>query len=128
MDVKGEVIIVRVGVFSGRPNPEVTLSGELADELARRARATIGKEPTDPPPPPQLGSYYGFLIQSPAEVVKRLRLPAEFSVYKGVLTEHTGRQQLHWRDVGAVEPFLIEQAFRQGHGDLLQERGIAPIK
>ncbi len=45
-------------------------------------------------------------------------------MYHGVLTEGEGRQQKHWRDVAKVERLLIDQAYKQGHGDLLEKVGV----
>jgi hypothetical protein len=124
MEAKTAAITVIIGVFSGRPNPELMFTGEVAEEFANLVKATIGKEPIHPPPPPRLGYYYGFRVRIPSELVKRLELPAEFNVYQGVLTEGQGREQRHWRDVAKVERFLIDQAYKQGHGALLEKVGV----
>ena len=63
-------------------------------------------------------------MQSPIELAKRFELPAEFNVYHGVLTEREGRKQKHWRDLAKVEQFLIDQTYKQGHGDLLKKVGV----
>lgn len=124
MESKKDAITARIGVFSGRPNPELSLTGEVLEELASLVKRTIGREPIHPPPPPRLGYYYGFLIQTPNELAKRLELPAEFSVYHGVIAEGKGREKRHWRDVAKVERFLIYQAYEQGLGEFLEKVGV----
>ncbi len=128
MEPKKDAITATIGIFSGRPNPEVLLTGGLAEEFASLVKTTIGKEPIHPPPPPKLGIYYGFFVQIPGELAKRLALPAEFNMYHGVLTEGKGREQNHWRDVAKVERFLIEQSLKQGHGELLEKVGVEKPK
>lgn len=123
MEPKKDAIIATIGIFSGRPNPELMLSGKVAEKLANLVKTTLGKESIHPPPPPRLGYYYGFLVQTSKELAKRLELPVEFNVYHGVITERYGQEQKHWRDVANVERFLIDQAYEQGHGDLLEKVG-----
>jgi hypothetical protein len=118
-----KAISVSVGLFSGRPNPEIVITGEAASTLAERLRSSIGKESTHPPPPPRLGFFYGFYLQVPAKLAKELEVPENFSVYSGVITEQGQREQRYWRDTGGVELFLMETAFQQGHGELLEKAG-----
>jgi hypothetical protein len=113
-----------IGLFSGRPNPELSLNAHLG-QLASLVKTTIGAEPIHPPPPPRLGHYYGFFVRLPAELASSHQLPEEFDVYSAVLTERRGRDQKHWRDVGKVEDFLIDRAYEEGHGDLLKRLGVA---
>jgi len=124
MATEKDGISVVVGLFSGRPNPEVTLTGKTADDLIDHAKKGIGKEPANPPPAPRLGEFYGFYIKVPAERAKASDLPTQFSVYKGVVTEQVGRENKYWRDVGNIEQFLVQRAYDQGHGDLLKLVGL----
>lgn len=118
------VITVVVGIFSGRPNPELQLSGSESDELAALLKASIGREPIHAPPAPKLGQFYGFTIHVPPLLANQLDIPSVVSVHQGVV--RTGREKdvQHWRDVGHVQNFLIERAYRQGHGDLLEKVGV----
>lgn len=125
MEPKEEAITVTIGIFSGRPNPELRLTGALAEKFANLVKATIGKEPIHPPPPPKLGFYYGFSVRMASELAKRFGFPAELNIYLGVLSEGRGREQKHWRDAGHSERFLIEESYRQGYGDLLERVGVA---
>jgi hypothetical protein len=128
MQPKQDAITATVGVFSGRPNPELSLAGEVVQEFADLVKATLGKEPIHPPPPARLGYYYGFVLHSPKELAERLGLPREFKVYHGVLTEREGRVQNHWRDVAQIERFLIDLAHEQGYGDLLEHFGVGELE
>jgi hypothetical protein len=124
MQVKVDAIRVTLGIYSGRPNPSLELSGNEADELADLARTALDGEPSPPPPPPQLGRFYGFQIETPADMQKRLRLPAQLSVYSGVVTEKQDRELRHWRDVANLERFLINYAQRGGLSELLAKVGV----
>lgn len=118
-------ITVMVGLFSGRPNPEFTLTGKAADDFINLAKQGVGKEPANPPPAPRLGEFYGFFVKVPAERAKSAGLPAEFSIFKGVVTEQIGREAKHWRDAGNLEQNLIQRAYDAGHGDLLKMVGMS---
>jgi len=124
MDSQADVITVTAGVYSGRRNPEFVLSGADASALAERARAARGHGPSNPPPPPKLGFYYGFKIHAPKKLAAEFGIPENFTVFSGVLTEHDGREQRHWRDASGVEELLLAVAYRE-HGELL-ERVSAP--
>lgn len=128
MESKKDSITPILGVFSGRPNPELSLTGELVEKFASLVKATLGKEAIHPPPSPRLGCYYGFLVQIPKELAKRLELPTQFKVYHGVITEGEGREKKHWRDTAQVERFLINEANKQGHGELLEDFGVEKPK
>ena len=121
MESKKDEIIGIIGLFSGRPNPELSLKGEAAAQFADLIKSTIGKEPIHPPPPARLGYYYGFLVHVPKELAERFKLLMDYSIYHGVVTERKGREQKHWRDVANVEQFLITQAYDQDYGDLLEK-------
>jgi hypothetical protein len=123
-DVKQDAITATLGVYSGRRNPALSLIGDTADEFANLVRLTIGKEPIHPPPPARLSGYFGFLVQTPRELAERLSIPLVLMIFQGVLTEGEGRQKKHWRDVMRVEPFLIGEAYRQGHGEALDKSGV----
>ncbi len=125
MKPQEDAIVVSVGLFSGRPNPEIVMSGDAASQIAERLRASIGKEATAPPPPPRLGFFYGFYLQAPARLARELGVPESFSVYSGVITEAGKREQRHWRDTAGLESFLMAAALREGHGELLEKAGVS---
>ena len=113
-----------IGLFSGRPNPRLSIGGPALEELTELLKATIGREPIHPPPPATLGKYYGFILETPPEVARRQSLPARLRVYAGVVTEVEDHRERHWRDTGGVERFLLRVAFEQGYGDVLQHVGV----
>jgi len=105
-----DAITATIGVFSGRPNPEISLTGEAAERLAHSAKRAIGQQSAPPPPAPRLGFYHGFIVRSPRKLAQRLGLPEEFRVYQGVLTEKVGREPKHWRDAADVERLQVAKA------------------
>ena len=113
------VITATAGIFSGRPNPEIALSGTEATTLAQRVREARGKESPHPPPQAKLGFYYGFQVSGPKQLASELGIPEAFHVFAGVITQQSGREQHHWRDVSGVEQFLLETAYARGLGELL---------
>lgn len=128
MESNKEIITGAIGLFSGRPNPELSLMGEAVEELANLVKSCIGKEKIHPPPAAKLGYYYGFRLHVPKDLAKRLNLPEDFNVYQGVITERRNQEQNYWRDMANVERFLIDQAFEQGYGDMLQKVGITKFE
>ena len=121
-------ITASIGIFSGRENPRLLLDEKLSEQFAERIKSTVGKETIHAPPPPRLGFFYGFHVHVPAEQAKRLELSQEYNVYHGVITVIGSSKQDNWRDTADVEQFLLEQAMKQGHGDLLEKVGVAQQK
>ena len=72
-----------------------------------------------PPPQAKLGFYYGFQVSTPKPLASELGIPESFSVFAGVITQQSGREQHYWRDVSGVEEFLLAASYAQGHGELL---------
>jgi hypothetical protein len=124
MTNEDKVIKARIGVFSGRENPEITLGGEAQIRFAEMVQASIGKEPAHPPGPPKLGTFYGFLVSVPPELADELSLPQVLEVRSGVVSVLTREESKHWRDIAGLEDFLIDLAFEQGHGKILGMLGI----
>lgn len=125
MESNKDTIVAVVGIFSGRPNPELSLTGEAVETLGDLVRKSVGAESIHPPPPARLGFYYGFRVTTPEELAKRFQLPTEFNVFRGVLTVPEDGKQRHWRDVAGVEKYLIDQTFEQGYGELIEKVGIS---
>jgi hypothetical protein len=123
MEKEKVAIRAHMGLFSGRPNPEINLAGGLANEFEKLVKPSIGKERSQPPPEPRLGEYYGFFIDIPEERAGKAGIPAKLTIYKHVITEQSGREQMHWRDLQGAEEFLVRQAYEQGHEELLKAVG-----
>jgi hypothetical protein len=124
MEGSEDAIVVQIGVFSGRPNPEMSLTDEAAVEFADLVKSALGQEPIHPPPPPKLGKFYGFLVQVPEQKVRALDLPSRVNIFSGVLTDMTSREQTHWRDTVGLERFLLHLAYERGFGELLEKVGL----
>lgn len=114
-----DAFLVGIGLFSGRPNPEMRLTDDRAAQLAELLQGSVGKERTNPPPAARLGEFYGFLVQLPPRRAKELGLPPRASVYSGVVTDLTEPKPVHWRDTSGVERFLTRSAYEQDFGELL---------
>src|SRR5262245_22113651 len=123
-----DAITVTLGIFSGLPNPSLQLTGSDAEKLAERARSGFSGKSAHPPPRPRLGSFYGFHVDVAAGLQGRLQLPAEFSVFSGVLSATRDRKLVHWQDSGQLENFLLDEAQRAGHGELLAKAGVQPAR
>jgi hypothetical protein len=128
MEENKDAIVVKIGLFSGRENPEMKLTDGVASQFAELVKSTMGKEPIHPPPHPKLGEFYGFLVQVPEQKVNELGLPVQAIIFSGVLTDMTRRKEAHWRDMAGIEQFLIRLAYEQGFGDLLRKVGVAEPK
>lgn len=121
---QNEGITVRVGIFSGRPNPEMTLVDDTADTAANMLREAIGSQPTHPQPRPKLGSFHGFQLTIAPRLAREYGLPAHASVYEGVIAEPESKSDAGWRDVAGLERFLLQHAVRSDYGDLLERVGV----
>ena len=124
MQMRTDAITVTLGIYSGRPNPSLELSGPEAEELASLVKKAIEGEPSSPPPAAKLGRFYGFQVRTPPDLQKRLGLPPEFNVHSGVLSEKRGREIRHWRDVASLGQFLVGHALRRDYGQLLAKVGV----
>lgn len=124
-----KVIKVRVGVYSGRENPEITLVDDSKSRFTEMVQNVLGKEPARPPGPPKLGSFYGFLVSVPPELTAELSLPQSLEVREGVVSVLArGAKTKHWRDTAGLEDFLLALAFEQGCGESLGRLGIKPVE
>jgi hypothetical protein len=102
--------VVRLLVYSGRPDPEWTLDDAELEAVAERVQRSLQGAPAEPPPPWLLG-YRGFLVhvEPPAP-----NLPSWFEVFRGTLTVHEAGEPSTVRDDGDVEAFLLDDARRRG--------------
>ena len=65
--------------------------------------------------------YRGFMIRHQDNAFE---LPRELAVFHGVVTEQPGDKASHWRDVGGLEGWLLDQARSEGYGEILAAAGV----
>lgn len=119
MESQEPSLIVRLLIFSGRPDPEWALDHETKEQLLAKAREALGKEESNPPPPGGLG-YRGFVVRPSRAAASQL---PEFKVFRGVLTVGAGPRAAHRRDIAGVEELLLAQARERGLGEALDVFG-----
>lgn len=117
-------VTVDVGLFSGRRNPQLTLSEEATLRLLALLRETLHAEATAPPKQMRLGRYYGFMITLSEGLVGDLHCAKHIAVYDRVLSEQYDGHEQHWRDSAGLERFLLEQAQLSGLGSFLKRGGV----
>jgi hypothetical protein len=120
--------LIKIGLYSGRPNPEIELTEEMASQLAERVKSTIGKEKLPSPAPPKLGEFFGFLIITPPEKAKKLGIPQYASVNRKIFAEQVDKKEECWYDVGGIEDYLIELSYEKGFGEDLKQFNIKKTK
>lgn len=111
---------VQLLIFSGVADPEWELGDDSAEQLAARVRDGMSGANVPAAPVGGLG-YRGFFVRNRGAVAG---LPGEFTVYSGVLTQEEGSKVQHWPDAGGAELFLLDDARREGFGELLDAAGI----
>jgi hypothetical protein len=111
-----DVTAVRLLVYSGRPDPEWELEDDRAKALLGQLTRVTGGERSNPAPQGGLG-YRGFLVRNVKVAEART---ADLTVFRGVVAEHPGTDGRAWRDTAGIEHWLLEEARRRGHGDLLE--------
>jgi hypothetical protein len=112
--------LAQLMIFSGRRDPEFALDDGVVGDLATRLASVLEVTPSGPPPEGGLG-YRGFRVSN---TDGDPRLPHEFEVFRGIVTETSAGEARHWADSGDVESFLIGQARAAGLGELLDAAGI----
>jgi len=127
MDTNDEVLVVTVGVFSGRPNPTFELVGPAARQWSELLASVVGVQAADPPPPTRLGEYYGFQVEPRADAIARQSTERLVRVFRGVVSVYEKRHAGHWRDTAELELFLAQRAVDAGHAELLRKVA-APFK
>jgi hypothetical protein len=119
MTMPSRSVAVRLLIFSGRPDPEWSVEGDALDALAERVRPAVGRERAYPPQPGGLG-YRGFLVRNEDAIPE---LPSEFLVFHGAIIERPGAAARYWRDAAGLEEWLLDDARRRGHGEILAAAG-----
>jgi hypothetical protein len=120
MTPAGGSVQVRLLIYSGRPDPEWRVEADGLETLSDRVRAAVGKERAYPIEPGGLG-YRGFLLRHEET---ELDLPRHLVVFHGVIIERPGPAAKYWRDVAGAEDWLLQEAWRRGHGEILTEASV----
>jgi hypothetical protein len=110
--------MVRLLVFSGRPDPEWALDNDGIATLKRHVGEIIGGEHAHAPALGGLG-YRGFLIESHDPDISTTML-----VFHGVITVEPGAKPEYWRDITGLEEWLFTEAELHEQGDILQALGV----
>lgn len=105
-------MIVELDVFSGRPNPMWSLSGEQMRELLEAFRDL---PPVEQPSAESGLGYRGFLLSNPDRVGG---LAPRIRVCAGIVTMTDDRTQ-SYRDVHDIEHRLFLQASQHGYKDIV---------
>ena len=118
-------INVKIGIYSGLPNPEMLLTDNLASQLTEMLRSALGKVRAHPPAQPGLGEFYGFLIELPEDILRELILTGPVTVFSGVVSGLQKNKSTYWQDSSGIEAFLIRIAYKNGFGDLLKRLNVS---
>ena len=106
---------VELDVYSGRPNPNWTLSKSEAQMVSGMIK---GLPVVSADPQPGLG-YRGFIISEIGAGSKKI------TVGNGFITiADDGGATLHYRDNTGLERRLIDGAVAHGYGELLKSLGV----
>jgi len=106
---------VELDVYSGRPNPQWTLSH---DEARTLTDALSNLQEVSDPPEPGLG-YRGFIVSIPGASPRRVSIVNGF-----VSVGNPDGATRHYRDSAGLERRLIESAVAHGYAGLLQSLGV----
>lgn len=104
---------VELNIFSGRPNPSWELSPQDASTLEERL--TELTRTSQSPGEGGLG-YRGFILSNPTQIAG---LSSQIHIFKRVITISEGGHTTRYRDTKGAEGWLIEQARKQGYGNIL---------
>ena len=116
-----EIVNVELSIFSGNPDPVLSLAQDAEATLVQLLTTAIGQNPVSLVEPPGLG-YRGFVVTN---VSGEPGLPSACNVFAATISVPTGTGGTEdWSDTGGAEQFLIGQARALGFGDLLDEAGL----
>ena len=115
---QGKVVLL---VYSGQADPEWPLERDLEARINQAIKSGTDGPPAKPGLPSVLG-YKGFRVELPTFA----GLGATVTVGAGVVTvAPPDSAPRAWRDSDGLEPALLEDAVKNGHGRLLEELGVA---
>ena len=118
---------VRLLIYSGRADPEWSLTDEQAAHLAALADKATGAQAIHPVNVP--GGYRGFLVTLSSAAKPSGEIREQYLVCTKVLSRRDKSGQFaDWLDVSGVERFLLHDAVEHGHGDVLRTLGALPTE
>ena len=120
MTIGTGLVAVQLMIFSGIPDPEWFLNEPEIEHLRVLTPSIVGVESVQSMPSGGLG-YRGFRVENRGSVAG---IPAEFTVFRGVLADSAGPRVSYWKDLGRVEHWLLVQARNQGFGEELDAAGV----
>lgn len=120
MSDKEPSVVVRLMIFSGREDPEWSLSKDEILHLKESIRKSLGQPFSGVRATRGLG-YRGFLVKNINAVEE---IPTELLVYRGCIQENPGKQERLFSDVSDLEKSLIQTAQSRGHSALLKAAGL----
>lgn len=112
MAAEGPTIIL--DVFSGKPNPNWTLSSEQVNQLKNMLSDLSESTSVEAPP---LG-YRGFIIQNSSQDPD---LPDEIRAYNQILSIDRGGDMSFKQDTNNIEGWLVNQANTLGYGEIIEK-------
>ena len=120
MSTEANTVVVFLQVYSGRPDPSWTLDDSGVQDVVGRVRQALSVPARGKPPEPVLG-YRGFRIENRANVPD---LAPALTVWQGFLVTigRQGQTEI-WNDTGELERWLLDDARRHDHGELLKAAG-----
>lgn len=114
-------VTIQLLAFSGRPNPSWSAGENLIKTIEASVKESEKKSYRGELPFPQLG-YQGFVIESSG---KSSSLPGHIRVFRGILfIGGAGQKMRNLEDSQNLERLLIEEAVKEGFGDILKELGV----
>jgi hypothetical protein len=117
----GEIFNVELSIFSGNPDPVLSLEKDAESTLAQLLTTAIGQEQSSFVEPPGLG-YRGFVVTN---ISGEPGLPSICNVFAKTISVPTETGETEdWSDTGGAEQFLIDQARALGFSDILDQAGI----
>ncbi|MCD4706542.1 MAG: hypothetical protein K8S62_02250 [Candidatus Sabulitectum sp.] len=118
MASKEKSVSARLMVFSGRLDPEWELSEDLTQELSKRLAGILKNNEQVEAPNTGILGYKGFLIRNTGGFPD---LPAEFSVFKGVVSTGDKGKHIHMRDSQNIEDLLLSDAISRDMGKFIED-------
>jgi hypothetical protein len=111
-------VVVRLLIYSGRPDPEWHLSPSEVEDLAARLEKTLEEDPSEFGGQPTAG-YRGFVIATEEDP-----LPKRWLVFGSHLVEDSLEARRSWEDRTGIESWLLGEAARRGFDRQLHALGV----